>query len=259
MRSFNDFRSSAARFVLATVLATSVGAPLYAAEVEPSDASGTGLDEIIVTAQKRSENLQDTPIAISVISGEALKERAAVSLLDLGDGAIPSLKVAPFFSRPGALIVNVRGVGVLSDSNQPARDQGVGVYIDGIYLGRAQGLGTALFDVENIEVLKGPQGTLFGRNTMGGAVSVVTRKPRGVFKLNTIAGVGNYGSHKAEVHLDLPEYQNISVKIDGILAKRDPFVRNPLAGSIGYNSYDKRGVAVSALWKPSSNFSALAT
>jgi hypothetical protein len=112
MRSFNDFRSSAARFVLATVLATSVGAPLYAAEVEPSDASGTGLDEIIVTAQKRSENLQDTPIAISVISGEALKERAAVSLLDLGDGAIPSLKVAPFFSRPGALIVNVRGVGV---------------------------------------------------------------------------------------------------------------------------------------------------
>jgi len=259
MRSCSFFRSSAARAVLATVLASAVAAPALAAEADAAGDTGSGLEEIVVTAQKRSENLQDTPIAISVISGEALKERAGVSLLDLGDGAIPSLKVAPFFSRPGALIVNVRGVGVLSDSNQPARDQGVGVYIDGIYLGRAQGLGTALFDVENIEVLKGPQGTLFGRNTMGGAVSIVTKKPSGEFKLNTTVGVGNYGSHRAEVHLDLPEYQNISIKIDGVLAKRDPFVRNPLSGSIGYNSFDKNGVAVSALWKPSSNFSALAT
>jgi iron complex outermembrane receptor protein len=97
------------------------------------------------------------------------------SLTDLGDGAIPSLKVAPFFSRPGALIMNIRGIGVLSDSNQPARDQGVGIYVDGVYLGRPQGLGTALYDVQSIEVLKGPQGTLFGRNTEGGAV---TSSPR---------------------------------------------------------------------------------
>ena len=63
----------------------------------------------------------------------------------------PSPKVAPFFSRPGALIVNIRGVGVLSDSNQPARDQGVGIYIDGVYQGRAQGLGSALCDIENMK------------------------------------------------------------------------------------------------------------
>ncbi|WP_298199585.1 TonB-dependent receptor [Novosphingobium sp.] len=217
---------------------------------------GRGLGEIIVTAQKRAENLQDTPISISVMTSQTLADRRVVSLLDLGDGAIPSLKVAPFFSRPGALIVNVRGVGVLSDSNQPARDQGVGVYINGVYMGRAQGLGTALFDVENIEVLKGPQGTLFGRNTEGGAVNIVTKKPSGEFKLNATAGIGNYGSYRGEVHLDLPEFSNLSLKFDGVIAQRNPFVKNPLSGALGFNSYDKRGINVTALWKPSDSFSA---
>ena len=178
------------------------------------------------------------------------------SLLDLGDGAIPSLKVAPFFSRPGALIINVRGVGVLSDSNQPARDQGVGVYVDGVYLGRAQGLGTALYDVANIEVLKGPQGTLFGRNTEGGAVNIVTKRPSGEFRLNATGGVGNYGSHKVEAHLDLPEFANISLKIDGILTRRRGFIDNPQEGQEDYNSFNKRGLRVEAMWKPSESFTA---
>jgi iron complex outermembrane receptor protein len=154
------------------------------------------------------------------------------------------------------LIVNIRGVGVLSDSNQPARDQGVGVYVDGVYQGRAQGLGTALFDVENIEVLKGPQGTLFGRNTEGGAVNIVTKKPGGKFKLNATGGLGNYGSNKAEIHLDLPEFANIALKVDAVTAHRDAFVRNPLAGALGFNAYTKHGYHIEALWRPASNFSA---
>ncbi|HEY6869060.1 MAG TPA: TonB-dependent receptor [Novosphingobium sp.] len=251
------------RSALSTSALVSLGliaaAPAHAADAAAeaaSEAEGGGLTEIIVTAQKREENLQQTPIAISVLGAQGLTDRHVTSLLDLGDGAIPSLKVAPFFSRPGALIVNVRGVGVLSDSNQPARDQGVGVYIDGVYMGRAQGLGTALFDVANIEVLKGPQGTLFGRNTEGGAVNIVTKKPSGEFKLNATASMGNYGSYKGEVHLDLPEVSNLSFKLDGVLSKRDPFVKNPLPGALGFNSYDKRGLHVEALWKPIDGFSA---
>ncbi len=232
------------------------GTPATAPAVDSEVADG-GLDEIIVTAEKRSENLQTTPIAISVLSSEGINNRHVQSLLDLGDGAIPSLKVAPFFSRPGALIINVRGVGVLSDSNQPARDQGVGVYVDGVYLGRAQGLGTALYDVENIEVLKGPQGTLFGRNTEGGAVNIVTKRPSGEFKLNATVGVGNFGSYKGEVHLDLEEQNNISLKFDAILTRRDGFVKNPLAGAnLDYNSFDKRGFRAEVLWKPSTDFTA---
>ncbi|MFM9853521.1 MAG: TonB-dependent receptor [Sphingomonadaceae bacterium] len=240
------------------ILSAAAAVPQMALAQAAPDAAATedGLETIIVTAQKRSENLQETPIAISVLSGQALQDRHVQSLLDLGDGAIPSLRIAPFFSRPGALIVNIRGVGVLADSNQPARDQGVGVYIDGVYLGRAQGLGSALYDIENIEVLKGPQGTLFGRNTEGGAVNIVTKKPSGKFKLNTTIGAGNYGSYKAETHIDLPETNNISIKLDGILTRRDGFVENPFPGARDFNSFEKRGFHFGALWKPTSNFRA---
>ena len=232
--------------------------PALAAEPVAPDAAldGGGLREIVVTAQKRPENLQATPISISVMGSDDLTNRHVTSLVDLGDGAIPSLKIAPFYSRNSALIVNIRGIGVLSDGNQPARDQGVGVYIDGVYLGRAQGLGTALFDIENIEVLKGPQGTLFGRNTEGGAVNIVTKKPTGELHMNATGGIGNFGMYKGEVHLDLPSFNNIALKIDGVVAHRNPLVKNPLAGAEGFNQYDKRGLHVEALWKPSPDFSA---
>jgi len=222
----------------------------------PGEAAGGGLSEIIVTAEKRRTNLQETPISISVLGSDDMTNRHVTSLVDLGDGSIPSLKIAPFYSRNSALIVNIRGIGVLSDGNQPARDQGVGVYIDGVYLGRAQGLGTALFDIENIEVLKGPQGTLFGRNTEGGAVNIVTKKPSGEFHFNGTGGLGNFGSYKGEVHVDLPSFHDIALKIDGVVAHRDPLVKNPLSGADGFNQYDKRGLHVEALWKPSPDFSA---
>jgi iron complex outermembrane receptor protein len=220
------------------------------------DKSSDQLDDIVVTAEKRPQTLQKTAIAISVLNNADLVNRHVQSLTDLGDGAIPSLRVAPFFSRPGALIVNVRGVGVLSDSNQPARDQGVGIYIDGVYQGRPQGLGAALYDIENIEVLKGPQGTLFGRNTEGGAVNIVTKRPSGVFKLNATAGLGNYGSYKGEIHLDLPEYAGFSLKLDAIVSHRDGLVHNPLSGASDFNGYDKRGVHAELLWKASPDFTA---
>ena len=255
--------AAASRLILAALLASpgiafAQAAPATAPVAD--DATGTdatgGLSEIVVTAQKRPENLQKTPISISVLKADDFTNRHVTSLVDLGDGAIPSLKVAPFYSRNSALIVNIRGIGVLSDGNQPARDQGVGVYIDGVYLGRAQGLGTALFDIENVEVLKGPQGTLFGRNTEGGAVNIVTKKPSGEYHLNATAGLGNFGTYKGEVHLDLPSFANIALKVDAVVAHRDPLVRNPYNNASGFNFYDKKGFHGEALWKPTSDFSA---
>ena len=219
------------------------------AVAEDEAAADDQLGEIVVTATKRETNLQETPIAISVIGEQMLEDRNAQSLLDLADGAVPSLRVATFESRQSALTVGIRGI-VPFDANQTARDQGVGVYIDGIYLGRQQGLNAALFDIERIEILRGPQGTLFGRNTEGGAVNIVTRAPSGEFGGRVIAGVGNYGSYSGELHLDLPAFANLAFKVDALVQHQDPTTKNPLAGQTGWNFYNRVGGRVAARWKP---------
>ena len=152
----------------------------------PRAPQDNGLAAIIVTATRRESNLQRTPIAISVANTQSLVDRHAQSLIDLGDGSIPSLRVATFEARNSALTVGIRGI-VPFDQNQTAREPGVGVYLDGIYLARSQGL-NALLDIERIEVLRGPQGTLFGRNTEGGALNIVSRAPTGVAGIRGTVG-----------------------------------------------------------------------
>ncbi|RSV34373.1 TonB-dependent receptor, partial [Sphingomonas sp. ABOLD] len=107
-----------------------------------------------------------------------------------------------------------------------------------------------------IEVVKGPQGTLFGRNSTGGAVSIVSKKPSGEFGLRATAGVRNFGGYSAEAHLDLPSIAGISLKFDGVLSKRDGTVENTLAGEDDFNRFDRKGVHGAALWEPSASFSA---
>nr|NUR36835.1 TonB-dependent receptor [Sphingomonas sp.] len=208
-----------------------------------------GLGAIIVTATKRETNLQKTPIAISVANAQALADRHVQSLFNLADGTIPSLRVATFEARQSALTVGIRGI-VPYDQNQTARDNGVSVYLDGIALGKTQGLNAALFDIERIEVLKGPQGTLFGRNTEGGAVSLITRAPSGVFGMRGSASLGNYGSRDANLHVDLPAFYDIAIKLDGVYQHQDPTVKDPLSGSTGWNYYDRKGGRAAARWTP---------
>lgn len=249
------------------VLALSIAAllPLQAfADTAPATADSAAdtlgvvaLDQVVVTAQKRATNLQQTPISVSVVDAGMLKDRSAISLASFADGAIPSLRVTPFATRSSALNIGIRGIGASSDANQPARDAGVGVYVDGVFLGRSQGLGTMLYDVDRIEVLKGPQGTLFGRNTEGGAISIVTKAPTGEFGGTVSAGVSNYSGYNSGLHLDLPKVGDVSVKIDAVQAKRGGTTDNPMRGEEDFNSYNKRGARISALWEPSDMFSAL--
>ncbi len=210
-----------------------------------------GLTEIVVTATKRETNLQKTPISISVMGAEMIAERKVQSLLDLADGGVPSLRVATFEARQSALTIGIRGI-VPLDANQPAREQGVGIYIDGVYLGRQHGLNAALFDVERIEVLKGPQGTLFGRNTEGGALSIVSKAPSGKFGGRLSGGVGTIGGHNASLHLDLPEVANFSVKLDGVIQHQDSITTNPLPGQIGWGFFNRKGLRAAVRWRPTS-------
>ncbi|WP_029623561.1 TonB-dependent receptor [Sphingomonas sp. PAMC 26617] len=229
-----------------------------AGDVAPTAAAATdqqGIGDIVVTATRRETNLQKTPISISVLSSQGIADRHVQSLFNLADGSIPSLRVATFEARQSALTIGIRGI-VPYDQNQTARDGGVGVYIDGIALGKTQGLNAALFDIERIEVLKGPQGTLFGRNTEGGALSLVSKAPTGILGGRVTAGVGNYGSHNADLHLDLPSFYNISLKFDGVYQHQDPTVKDPLTGSTGWNYYDRKGGRAAARWQPIDGFTA---
>ena len=239
---------------LALASATMVAIPALAqtavpAETAANEADSTGLTDIVVTATKRETNLQKTPISISVMGTDDLKKRHVQSLFDLADGAIPSLRVAPFEARQSALTIGIRGI-VPLDANQPAREQGVGIYIDGVYLGRQHGINSALFDVERIEVLKGPQGTLFGRNTEGGALSIVARAPSGEFGGRLSTSVGNYGAINAEAHVDLPALAGFAIKLDGVISRQDPTTKNPLAGQTGFNQFNRRGFRAAVRWKP---------
>ena len=246
--------STVAWSCLAAVIAT----PAFSAEAAEAAASSeatTQLEEVVVTATKRETNLQKTPIAISVLGAQQMQARHAENLIGLQDGAIPSLRVATFEARQSALTIGIRGI-VPFDANQTARDQGVGVYIDGVYLGRQQGLNAALFDLERIEVLRGPQGTLFGRNTEGGALNIVTKRPTGVFGGRVTVGAGNFGAYNAELHQDFQEYNGISVKVDGLIQHQDATTKNPATGQAGWNQFDRKGARITALYRPNSDFSA---
>jgi iron complex outermembrane recepter protein len=218
-------------------------------DVNADEQSSDGLVDIVVTATKRETNLQETPVSISVMGEETIRERKVQSLLDLADGGVPSLRVAPFESRQSALTVGIRGI-VPLDANQPAREQGVGIYIDNVYLGRQHGLNTGLFDIQRVEVLKGPQGTLFGRNTEGGAVSIVSKPPTGELGGRIDAGAGTIGSYNAGVHLDLPEFAGFSIKVDAVMAHQDPVTKNPLAGQTGWGFFDRKGLRAAVRWRP---------
>ncbi len=267
MSSNQNFR----KFLLSGALtcATSLGGSLLTAHAQdglepvaltsepdgsPAGDTSRKLDKVVVTALKRETNLQDTPISISVMTPEAMADRHITALLDIADG-IPGLRVSTFESRQSALTVGIRGI-VPNDANQPAREQGVGVYLDGVYLGRQHGLNAAMLDIERVEVLRGPQGTLFGRNTEGGAVSLVTKKPTGEFGLRTTAGISNFGGYNGNIHLDLPEFLGLSFKLDGALQYHDATTESPLEGQTGWNYVDRRGLRGSALWAPSDAFDA---
>lgn len=224
-----------------------------AAEAAPAPAAGlpdgVRIEEIVVTATKRETNLQKTPISISVMNAETIRERRVQSLLDLADGGVPSLRVATFEARQSALTIGIRGI-VPLDANQPAREQGVGIYIDGVYLGRQHGLNTGLFDIERVEVLKGPQGTLFGRNTEGGALSLISKAPTGEFGGSVDASIGNIGSRSGAIHLNLPEVKGFSVKLDGVYQHQDPVTKNPLQGQEGWGLFDRQGFRAAVRWSP---------
>jgi len=180
------------------------------------------VDTITVTAQKREENIQDVPIAVSAFDGAALEERAVTSVAGLSN-ITPNVSLdggTPFSGDPAVISAYIRGIGANDFAFNI--DPGVGVYLDGVYLARSIGANQDLLDVERVEVLKGPQGTLFGRNTIGGAISIITHTPGDEFAFHGDVTTGSFELLQIRGTVDIP-------------------LSESLKSSISFSSKDRRG------------------
>lgn len=181
-----------------------------------------------MTAQKRMENLQDTPLSISAFQGDALEAFDITGLDDLAR-TTPSITFAPYPNSNNLLIMFIRGQGV-GDPAQITIDGSVGIYLDGFYIARPQGSTFDLADLERVEVLRGPQGTLYGRNTTGGAVNLISRQPSGEFGFKQTLTFGSRDEFRSLSVVDLPEWSGISTKLSILASSIDGWVDNPGPG-----------------------------
>ncbi|HEY8518845.1 MAG TPA: TonB-dependent receptor [Gammaproteobacteria bacterium] len=207
----------------ALVRATPVLAAAMLYAIAPSAAAQQQLEEVIVTAQRRAENVQDVPISMSVVTGEQLDFRAVTQVAQIGDYT-PNVYLdptVPFSGSNSVLGAYIRGIGQSDFAFN--LEPGVGVYVDDVYLARSIGANVDLLDVERIEVLKGPQGTLFGRNTIGGAIHVITRRPGDTLRARAEVTAGSFE------------------RLDVRGAADFPIVQEKLFGSVAFSSKNREG------------------
>ena len=255
-------RTAMRRAILAAFMTTSLGgltAPALAQATENpevADNNATDANEIIVSARRRTESLQDTPVAITAINAAMLENKASTNIGDL-QGAAPNLLITQQNSGAQAANLSIRGLTYadIEKSQEPT----VGVVIDGVFIGTNTGQLLDFFDIEQIEVLRGPQGTLFGRNTIGGVINITRTRPTMEFGGKVEASYGRFNSWSTRAVVNAGNGETIGVKGFFFHNESDGFYRNGITGKrAGGSNSDNFGVSV--LLKPTdSDFSALLT
>lgn len=216
---------------------------------EPAPASpqggATALEEIVVTAQRRAASAQDTPISMEAFNSDKLEQRGIQGVQDLAAN-VPSMVIEPHPLSSTTLRITIRGVGI-TDS-QVTQDPAVGIYLDGVYLARSSGLALELADLERVEVLRGPQGTLYGRNTTGGAVNLVTRRPSvDGFAMSHQLTIGSRNQLTAKTAFNLPLSDTLAIKLAALASQRDGFMENTGPGG-DFGDRDERAYRLDARW-----------
>lgn len=190
-------------------------------------AQNSGIGVILVTAQRRSENLQDVPIAVSAFSAEQLQAKGVGNTLELAQ-YVPNFVALNNTGLGSSNAFYIRGMG--NTESIPTFDPPVGTYVDGIYLSRQNANNINLFDVERVEVLRGPQGTLFGRNTTGGAVNVILREPGDELGGYMEVGYGRFDKKVVRGSIDVPIVDTLAVKVSGYWQDDDGYAKNITTG-----------------------------
>lgn len=210
--------------------------------------------EIVVTAQRREERLVDVPISVSAVNAAALDRAQVRTVTDIGN-VVPNIQINETVGNTYGPLITIRGLSPSADTSL-ARDQPVGIYLDGVPIGKSTGAAFDIVDLERVEVLRGPQGTLYGKNTIGGAVNLVTRKPTGEFGGQVSGNYGTYGQFVGKLSVDLPEVAGFSLKLSGITKQNDGYYRNSATGQ-NFGEQDLWGGRIDLQWQPSASFKAL--
>jgi len=220
----------------AAAAATLCAVPAVLAQEAPAARSVTagGLEEITVTARRREEALQDVPIAVSAFSSEELRLLQAQDLGGL-QGSVPNLNLVQGRGSATSANVYIRGIGQ-PDALQTF-DPAVGIYLDDVFISRIQGALFNLYDIERVEVLRGPQGTLYGKNTIAGAIRLISKKPPDALSGNFELGYGDYDRIDAKAYIGGPVTDSFGASFAGLYSKRDGIVEDPTTGR-EYNDID---------------------
>lgn len=209
------------------------------------------LSEVSVTARRRTERVQNVPISISVVGGARVENAGAFNVNRLKE-LVPSVQL--YSSNPRNTTLNIRGLGSTFGLTNDGIDPGVGFYVDGVYFARPAATTLDFIDVERIEVLRGPQGTLFGKNTTAGAFNITTRKPSFTPEVNFEASYGNYGYIQAKSSITGPLGKKLAGRISFSGTQRDGLLYN-VATEKHVNDLNNLGVRGQLLYVPSDNVS----
>ena len=221
----NRYLSSAA--VLGIALGATPGAWAQRAESPPQQAEGveseqTGIADIVVTAERRATNLQNTPLSIIAVTQETVDAKGIQDLQDLSHFT-PNLSISPTRGNgTGAVNFVIRGI---SGGGGATGERGVGLYVDGVYMPRTSGSILRVLDVDRIEVLRGPQGTLFGRNSTGGAIRIFSKQPTDTFEGSLEGTLGNFDHHDLIGTINVPLGNGFAVRAQGAYLDKDGYVR----------------------------------
>ena len=229
-----------------------------AAAADPAKpATAQGVEEITVTAERRSTNVQKTPLAISVLSQDALDKSNVTGISDI-NGRVPGLEVTK--SSGFETMVTIRGVGSETPENAPITVPGVSLFIDDVYIANTISLDQTLFDLNHMEVLRGPQGALYGQSSIGGAINLVTQQPElGEYGGSGDVTLGNYNLHRERAELNVPVGNTIAIR--GSIQKNDHdgFTRDTSFPNYYLDDLDDTSGKLAVLWKPTSDFKATLT
>lgn len=239
-----------------TLILATLSTPMAVQAQDEDSAEDSLFEEVIVTATKREESIFDVPVAVSAFTEETMFKAGITDLTDVGK-FVPNLTITGF-SAGHTSSVNpfIRGIGL--QDHLITTEPGVGVYVDGVYLGRQVGQNWSLANIERVEVLRGPQGTLYGRNTIGGAINIITRKPGDESGGRLNVNAGTRGRVGGDFYWNAPFTESFAASFTGGYTRRDgvgDFLNHDAVAEVG--ELDEWNIRVAAKWQPTDNLSAL--